>query len=217
MRDNRRPAHAGLRLARALVIATSLLVSPHAMRAQAAPAAPVPAGGDSGGVRLYFPARVADFTLTARQHDQSRNEVHLRFTAPDSVRADVFIYPGPDFAGNCDSACAAAAMEREVADFHGLFPEMLRRKYVDSIAVESNVALAATDESSWRLGHHVVLATRRAGHAERSELHLFYLPRARVKIRTSYRPTPARVSAVAAFAEALVPALLRPPEGAPTP
>lgn len=210
------PDLAALRLVTGMVLAASLLVAPRAARAQA-PVALAPTSPDSAGVRLHFPPRVADFELKARQRDPGGAEVLLRFMGPDSVRADVFIYAGPDFAGNCDSACAAGLLEREVADFHANFPEMIRRKYVDSIAVESDVALPRTDASGWRLGRRVLLATRRKGQAERSEFHLFYLPSARVKIRTSYVPTPARVSAVAAFAEGLVPALLRPAGAAPAP
>lgn len=173
------------------------------------------AGRPDGGVRLRLPAQVADFQLRGQQREPNGAEVLLRFAGPDSVRADVFLYPGPDFAHGCDSVCAAQLLEAEVADFRSLFPEMIRRRYVDSIAVESDEAVPPSGPGTWRLGRRLVMATRHAGQAERSELHLFYLPGLRVKIRVSYAPTAERMRVVDAFAAALVPALLRSDDGPP--
>ena len=167
------------------------------------------------GVRLRVPQQVADFHLLVREDSPSDHEVLLRFVGPDSLRADVFVYPGPDFANRCDSMCAVRVLEEEVANFRSLFPELIRRKYVDSIAVLSDETIQPAGPDRWRLARRLTLAAPRAGQAEHSELHLFYLTGARVKIRTSFVPTAARLSAAAAFAQALVPALTQPVEGAP--
>ena len=186
-----------------------------------APAPPAPpmgaAAAPAGEVRLGVPPQVAAFRLRSRENTPNPSEVLLRYAGPDSLRADVFVYPGPDFASRCDSACAAAALDREIADFRTLLPELVRRRYVDSIAIEADEPVPPREAGGWRIARRLTMAARHEGRAERSELHLFYLTGARVKIRLSYVPTAARLGAAAAFADSLVPALTRPIAAAPPP
>ena len=185
--------------------------------APAPSAAPSAAPAGDGDVRLGVPRQVGAFRLLSRENTPNESEVLLRYAGPDSLRADVFVYPGPDFASRCDSACAASALDREIADFRSLLPELVRRRYVDSIAIEADEPVPPREAGGWRMARRRTMAARRDGRDERSELHLFYLKGARVKIRTSYVPTAARLGAAAAFADSLVPALTRPSDAAAPP
>lgn len=200
-----------------LMAGAASIAGGQAPAAPAAAPAPSAAPASDGDVRLGVPRQVAAFRLLSRENTPNESEVLLRYAGPDSLRADVFVYPGPDFASRCDSACAAGALDREIADFRSLLPELVRRRYVDSIAIERDEPVPPREAGGWRMGRRLTMAARRDGRAERSELHLFYLKGARVKIRTSYVPTDARLGAAAAFADSLVPALTRPVDAAAPP
>ena len=167
--------------------------------------------GRRTGVRI--PREVAGFMLRDRRDDPDpRMGVTLRYQGPDSLIADVFLYPGPGFDAACDSTCAAGVLAREVAGFRDDFPEMLRRGYYRTIEVTSDSALAPPAGAAWRVGRRVRLrVSQDKSDVDRSDYVLFYLPGYRVKIRATYRATPERLRALDALAGALVPALTLPP------
>jgi hypothetical protein len=202
------------RLGRVAALACLLSFGASPAHSQTPGGSTAPAAADSTG-RLRIPEQMVGFTLQTERCNPAGTDVILRYAGPDSLSLHVFVYPGPDFARDCDSACAGRMLEQEVVDFRASFPEMIRRRFVDTISVESDAAVQPKAGSGWRLARRIVLATRRAGQAERSELHLFYLRGVRVKIRATYVPTAARIAAVAALADALIPELLLPPAGTP--
>ena len=123
----------------------------------------------------------------------------------------MFAYPGPDFATRCALACAKDVLDREMNDFVGAFPEMIKRKYVDTIFVVSDKMLTPTAENAWQLGRHLVLNIVSKGTAERSDFYLYYLHGFRIKLRASYVADSSRVHGVEEFAQIVVPAMLTPP------
>jgi hypothetical protein len=170
----------------------------------------------ASGTGLRIPSRVATFRLGGRRDYEDRAlGIQLRYLAADSLYADVYLYPGPDFGARCDSLCAAEALAREVAQFQAEFPEFLNRKYFDSIAVSAVDTLTPGPERPWRLGQHLRLAVTRAGKPARSDFYLFYLPRYRVKVRFTYEPTLERTEAADAFIRDLVPSLVGVPPKTP--
>jgi hypothetical protein len=66
----------------------------------------------------------------------------------------------------------------------------------------------------WQLGRHLLLAVRRDGRAQRSDLYLFYQPGLRVKLRATYEDTTA-APAIRALAEHFPSRLLGNPPGPP--
>lgn len=176
-----------------------------------------PAAADTAprtAVRL--PARVATFRLVQRHEYENRAlGVQLRYTGPDSLYADVYVYPGPGFDTRCDSQCSAQAFTREVAQFQADFPEMVKQKYYDSIVVVEDETLAPGPDKPWRLGHHLRLAVQRNGKPARSDFYLYYVPRYKVKVRLTYDPTPERTQAMDAFIQDLMPQVVGGPPQPP--
>lgn len=68
---------------------------------------------DSGTVQLVVPQSVGEWVFAGR-HDYPDPAlgVLVRYRRSDSLRADVFAYPGPDFATRCPMACAKNFLER---------------------------------------------------------------------------------------------------------
>ena len=168
------------------------------------------------GVSIGIPPGVAQFRFASRRdYEDPALGVQLRYRGPHELIADVYVYPGPDFGRGCDSACAAAAFERELAQFQGDFPEMVQRRYFDSIAVAASAPLPPGPDRPWRLGRQLQLDVVREGKSARSDFSLFYLPGYRVKVRVTYEPTPERTQAIDAFMRALLPQLVGAPAPAP--
>ena len=162
-------------------------------------------------VAIRIPRTVAAFTMKRRHDYEDRSAgTQLRYEAADSTIADVYVYPGPDLAGNCPVACAKTVIADEVKTFESGFPEMLRLGYVQTIGVTAREELAPPPGAAWQLGQHLTMAVTRDSLSQRSELYLFYVPRYRVKIRATYVETPERLAAIRAFAAEIVPALTRP-------
>jgi len=98
-----------------LVLATvlTLFAVPRGLAAQEPP---VPASGSSapppgGGLRI--PPRVGTFVLSGRQDfPQPGAGSRFRYVAPDSLYADLYLYPGPDLGERCDLACAERVIEQ---------------------------------------------------------------------------------------------------------
>jgi hypothetical protein len=207
-------------------LGVSVLACSSAVRPPVEPAARPPGQSDAAssapdadsarGVSIRIPARVGEFRM-ANRHDYEDPGlgVQLRYHGPDSLIADVYVYPGPGFDGKCDSACALDHFAREVEQFRTDFPEMIRRRYYDSIAVVTESALAPGPGRPWLVGRHLQLAVKREGRAARSDFYLFYVPMYRVKVRLTYAPTSGRSQAIEGFMRDLMPRLVG--SAAPTP
>ena len=184
---------------------------------QPSPAASSATARDTAhGVSISIPPSVADFRMASRRdYEDPALGVQLRYRGPQELIADVYVYPGPDFRTGCDSTCAARVFEGELAQFQNDFPEMVRRRYFDSITVAATTPLAPGPDRPWRLGRQLQLAVLREGKPARSDFSLFYLPGYRVKVRVTYEPTPERTHAIDAFVRALLPQLVGVPAPAP--
>ena len=168
---------------------------------------------DTGGVSLGVPQSIGSWVFAGR-HDYPDPAlgVLVRYQRPDSLRVDVFAYPGPDLATRCPLACARDALDKEITDFVSIFPEMIKRQYVDTIFVVSDQTLTPSADNAWQLGRHLVLSVVSKGTAERSDFYLYYLRGFRIKLRASYVADSSRVHGVQEFAQIVVPAMLtRPP------
>lgn len=191
-----------------LLIAASACTGTAPSRA-AAPA-PARAPAAAAAITVAVPRQVAGFGLMLRHdYDDPRAGVQLRYSGPDSVVADVFVYPGPDLARDCARACAAQVLSEEIAAFRASFPELLRRGYVQAIAVAADESLVPPEGAPWQLGHHLRLAVTRAERPQRSEFYLFYVPGYRVKVRSTFDDTSPHLQSVDAFVAGIVPALVR--------
>jgi hypothetical protein len=169
---------------------------------------------DEAGITLRVPDSIGVFRMLERRDfpDRAQGSM-LRYRRADSLTADVFLYAGPDLARECDLACARGVMAREGDDFVGAFPEMVRRKYADTIAVTSDSALTADSAAAWRLGRHLRLFERQAGRERWSDYYLYYLPGFRLKVRATYPPDAALAAAVARFTADAIPAITGQPQG----
>ena len=172
------------------------------------------AGQRPDSARLIFrvPDSIGVFALAGRKdYDDPSQGIMLRYRHPDGIDADVFLYPGPDFASNCALECARKVLGAEVEQFVAAFPELVRRHYMDTIAVVRDDTLAPPLGAAWLLGRRLGLTERRNGQPLSSEFVLFYLPGARVKVRATYAPDSAHGRAILGFANAFVPALVSSP------
>ena len=116
-----------------------------------APALPAAAQPDTGTITIKVPDSIGVFRMVQRKDFEDRSHgVLLRYERADSLRADVFVYAGPDFDKDCDLACARAVLKEEGDGFVGAFPQLVSAKYVDSIAVTSDSALAPPAGAPWR-------------------------------------------------------------------
>lgn len=168
---------------------------------------------DDDQVSLRVPDSVGVFAMAGRKDfDEPGLGVMLRYQRADSLRVDVFVYPGPDLAATCAIQCAKETLAEDIATFSQAFPEMVKRHYVDSIAVLSDDTLTPAASDRWQLGRHLTLRIWQGGKPERSDFYLYYLPSVRVKLRASYVADSARVAAVTSFAREIVPALVAAPQ-----
>ena len=135
----------------------------------------------------------------------------VRYQRPDSLRIDVFAYPGPDFAARCALTCAQSEIDSEIKEFALAFPEMIKRQYVDTIFIVSDKTLTPVAGDLWQLGRHVVLTVVSKGTTERSDLYLYYLRGIRIKLRASYVANESRINGVEEFAAVVVRAMVSPP------
>jgi hypothetical protein len=164
------------------------------------------------GVGLRLPPAIGAFSLFSRRNfEDARAGSVFRYNGPDSLYADVFVYPGPDLAANCNAACATRVLQQEVTQFeHGDLPAMVSQNSIESFSVTLRETLPPPADSLWRLGAHVQLTLFRAGRAQRSEFYLYYLPRIRVKVRVTFTESDPRLQAVDEFVRELLPALAGP-------
>lgn len=170
---------------------------------------------DSSSIRLAVPTSIGDFAFVGRHdYDDPALGVMLRYRRSDSLQADVFAYPGPDFGTNCPLACAQKAFDEEVNGFIAAFPELVKAGYVDSIAIDADRTLTPSPNDPWKFGRHLAMHVVRKGHRERSDYFLYYLPSVQVKVRATYEPDTASVGAILIFAAAAPHALLGPPQAA---
>lgn len=166
---------------------------------------------DTSVVQFGVPQLIGSWVFVSR-HDYPDPAlgVLVRYQRPDGLRVDVFAYPGPDLATRCPAACAKDVLDREINDFVGAFPEMIKRQYVDTVFVVSDKTLSPAADDVWQLGRHLVLGVVSKGTAERSDFYLYYLHGFRIKLRASYVADSSRVHGVDQFAQMLVPAMLTP-------
>lgn len=172
--------------------------------------APQPAAPTGPALRL--PPTVAGFNLSGRRNfDDPRAGSVFRYVAPDSLYADVFLYPGPDLGANCNVQCATRVIQQEAGQFeHTDLPAMVQQNSIQSFTIELRESLQPPADSTWKLGAHVRAMLQRGNRTETSEFYVYYIPRTRVKIRVSYLDSGSRRQAVEAFIAALMPALVPP-------
>ena len=164
----------------------------------------------AGGITIKVPDSIADFALVRRHdYDDKALGTQLRYRGPDSLIADVYIYPGPDLRHECPLACAEARLTEEVTQFEREIPVYIQRGYFQSGRVIARQALTPAQDAAWQLGHHLLLDLVRGGMAQRSEFYLYYLPGYRVKLRATYVDDPSRRAALERLVKALVPTLVR--------
>jgi hypothetical protein len=163
---------------------------------------------DSGGLTITVPDSVRLFRRTETQrYPDPADGMLFRFRRSDGLGADAFLYPGPDFGKDCDIACARELIAREGNQFIGSFPELVRRKYLDTIANVRDSVLTPPSQARWRIGRHIQFETRVHGEARWSEMFLYYQPELRVKVRATYVPGDAHQRDIAEFARSLMDAI----------
>jgi hypothetical protein len=159
------------------------------------------------GFWVRVPDTVAHFIGRARRnYDDPAAGVGLRYEHPAlALFADIFIYPGPDLATNCPLPCAKTELAREIAEFEAYVPgRMTEGRFAQAGRVTATEALTPPRDAGWQLGHHVAAAITRDGRELRSEFYLFYLPRYRVKFRSTFVHSQARDEALDAFVKAVL-------------
>lgn len=166
---------------------------------------------DTSVVHLGVPQAIGEWVFAGR-HDYPDPSlgVLVRYRRSDSLRVDVFAYPGPDLASRCPLSCAKDVLDRDINEFVAAFPEMIKRQYVDTIYVVSDKALSPAADDAWQLGRHLVLGVVSKGTTERSDFYLYFLRGFRIKLRASYVADSSRARAVEEFAHLVVPAMLKP-------
>ncbi len=175
-------------------------------------AAPAPSAAPAAAPQLYIPSRVGEFSFAGRQDFDDPNDGSMfRFEHADSLQADVFLYPGPDFAADCPLACARDLLRQEHEGFVSQFPEMKRLGYVEEIRVISAAPLTPPAGAPWRIGHRMHFAVTREGRDEHSDLWIVYLPGTRMKARSTFTESPARVANLESFLGGVVTAFMTEP------
>ena len=164
---------------------------------------------DSTGINLRIPDSVGVFAETERKDfDDPSLGTMIRYQRADSLRVDVFVYPGADLTKQCPVDCARKYIDEEVDDFISAFPEMIKRGYSDSIAVITRRTLAPAPDDRWELGRYLRMRMVTKGVVDNSDYYLFYLPGFRLKLRATYPADSASAIAVEAFSHQVVPAFL---------
>ena len=195
------------------------MTRPHALRAALAATLLVlaaTAGAQAPAARsgrdLRIARTVGEFQLTGTQRLDSAagGGVLLRYVRADTLRADVFVYPGPDFATKCPEACAQRLLANEGDGFVQSLPLMVERKFMDSATVRTDSLLPPTATGGWRLARQISLDEYRHGAPVWSEFFLFYIDGARIKVRATYPREAARADGIASLARAIVAALTAP-------
>lgn len=201
-----------------LTLSTALVVAAcSSSRGGSAPGAAgaAPVGGAaarSAPAPLAIPPELSGFRSTSRRNfDDPRAGTVIRYSGPENLSLDLYLYPGPDLAAQCDIPCATRVIDRETADFPPSLDEMVRQGTVEKYSVVRAIVLPKQPETKWALARHVhVVLTRARQQAQRSDFYLFYIPNYRVKVRVTYDETAERTAAIDAFVREIVPALLTP-------
>ena len=181
------------------LIALGMLLAPP-LRAQ---------GSDSTGINLHIPDSIGVFANTQRKDfDDPSLGTMIRYQRADSLRVDVFVYPGADLTKGCPIDCARKFIDQEVDDFIGAFPEMIKRGYSDSISVVTRRTMTPAPDDRWKLGRYLRMRMVTKGVIDNSDYYLFYLPGFRLKLRATYPADSAGASAVEDFSHQVVPAFL---------
>jgi hypothetical protein len=162
---------------------------------------------NSAALAFQPPLEVAGFRMMGHEVLAPGAGARLRYQRPgDDDWIDVYVYPAGADSG-CARACDSVAMEREVADFAPMIPELVSRGYYDSlrVAADDRVSLAAGGRTL--RGHHLHLQGGRGGRRVTSQFYLVGAGDVLVKVRATYAPDASMDSAVEAFTVAFVPAL----------
>jgi hypothetical protein len=182
-----------------LLLALGILAAPP-LRAQS---------GDSTGISLHIPDSIGVFANSERKDfDDPSLGTMIRYQRADSLRVDVFVYPGADLAKECPIDCARKFIDAEVDDFISAFPEMIKRGYSDSITVVTRRTLTPAPDDRWPLGRYLRMRMVTKGVVDNSDYYLFYLPGFRLKLRATYPADSASAIAVEDFSHQVVPAFL---------
>jgi hypothetical protein len=187
------------RCAATLLLALGILAAPP-LRAQSS---------DSTGINLRIPDSIGVFANTERKDfDDPSLGTMIRYQRADSLRVDVFVYPGADLAKQCPIDCARKFIDREVDDFISAFPEMIKRGYGDSITVVTRRTMTPAPDDRWQLGRYLRMRMVTKGVVDNSDYYLFYLPGFRLKLRATYPADSASAIAVEDFSHQVVPAFV---------
>ena len=157
------------------------------------------------------PDSIGTYALVER-HDspEAADGILLRYQRDsDSLWADVYLYPGPDLASDCDFACAQSLLEREATQFVTDIQEFAQRGFGDTMALRNERALTPSAEDAWLMGRYLHFFLRIEGEVTWSDQYLYYLPKIRVKVRATYAPDSTLRREIEAFAAAVVPTLMR--------
>ncbi len=164
-------------------------------------------------VAIVIPDSIADFAFHSRyDFDDPNDGVSVRYVGPDSLFADVIVYPGPDLGSDCDRACALQVMDSEIAGFESSFGEFIQRGHMEAMSIQRTDTLEPAPGEPWVIGRHLTLAVRRDNEPKRSDFRLLYLPHYRIKVRVTYAPTVARSAAMLDFYESLIPEMTAAPQ-----
>jgi hypothetical protein len=159
-------------------------------------------------VTIRVPENIGAFRLISRKDfPDASSGVMLRYQRPDSLYADLFVYPGPDLDKSCNLACANDVLRQEGDDYIKSIPVFIQRGYADTMSVGSDSALQPMAGAPWRIGRYLRFDQRKDGVLQWSDFYVYYLPDVRVKVRATYARDSIHAKAVADFAAAAAPAL----------
>ena len=179
----------------------------------AAAAAPTPVS-DAGGipdVSLRLPQEIGDFRFVGRQeYEDASHGAMFRFRTADSLVADVFLYPGPDLNTDCPLDCARRLLKSEHEGFRNALGELKRLGRHEAYKHLSNAAIPRPADASWAIGHRVHGQVSTDGVHRHSDYWLVYLRGTRLKVRSTFVETPARVAALERFLSEVVDAFTTP-------
>jgi hypothetical protein len=172
---------------RRFTLAAALLVLAACAGAPTPGGEPAPAAA-AEPMQLYIPVRVGHFVFSGRRdYDDPANGTHFRYIGPDSVIGDIFVYPGPDFAADCNTKCALEVLQAEVDGFRDNLSLVRKDWGADSLVVVSTQRATRVAGDLWQVGHRMRLRMVERGRPVRlSDFHLFMVPGSRFKVRITY-------------------------------
>lgn len=190
-----RRAGAGVSLARVLSLCLTAAACASGRGARAPDPTLKKEAGKGRAITITIPDSIGEFQRVDRHDfDDPALGSRLRYSGPDSMSADVFVYPAPPVGTPCDTAKAGSALAEQIAGFREGFPQMIERRYVDEIAVARDDRLQPAAGVRWCAGRHLTLNVIRDGIPQHSDFYLYVLSGYFVKVRITYPFTDARLA-----------------------